>query len=212
MKRFFHRLLERLRGLPANVRVERTTSRAILGSLSLGDQKREPLHLWRAILWPILALLAYQVQAGALAHFGPEVVRIEVGVLVVTFLALHLGTFEGALAAYGVGHVADLFIQGPPGLCRFVAVLVWVVVRVVSARVHAPGWLAAPGATLAAAVGWQAALLAGIGLVAGEGKGPGTIAWLSVVPQAILTAAVALPVHALLARFERIGARGEATR
>lgn len=201
-------LLERLRGGPANVRVDRAASRAILGSLSL-EQKREPMRLWRVPLWPAIALVLYQVQAGLLAHVGPEVVRFEVAVALVTFSALHLGAIEGALAAFCLGYVADLFVQGPPGLCRFVAVAIWTVVRLVSARLTAPPAVATLGWTLGAAACWQAAVLGGLGLVAGAGNGPGTIAWLSVVPQAIVTAIAALPLHAGLVRLERATGGGD---
>jgi len=209
LHRLLDRLVDRLQGVQANLRVERRNAQAILGSLSLGDQKREPMRLWRVLLWPILALVLYQVEAGLLGHFGPEVVRVEVAVIFVTFLALHLGAIEGALAAFAVGYVADLFVQGPPGLCRFVAVAAWTVVRVVSARVSMPAWFASLAWTLGAAIAWQAAVLGGVGLVAGEGNGPGTIAWLSVVPQALLTAIFALPLHAGLGRLDRFSTRGE---
>ncbi len=186
--------------------------RAILGSLSLGGQKREPMRLWRVLLWPIFALVLYQLESGLLPYIGPEVVRVEVAVLFVTFLALHLGAIEGALAAYCVGYVADLFVQGPPGLCRFLAVALWTVVRIASARISLPGWFASIAWTFGAAAAWQAGVLGGVGLVAGEGNGPGTIAWLSVVPQAVLTAAFALPVHAVLGRLDRFTSRGELAR
>ena len=211
MNRQQNRELARLRGTPANLRVERGASQAILGGLSL-DQKREPMRLWRVPLWPLLALFLYQAEAGLLAHLGPEVVRVEVAVLFVVFFALQLGAIEGALAAFAVGYVADLFVQGPPGLCRFVAVAVWTIIRVVSARMNAPMWFASVAWGFGAAAGWQAAVLGGIGLGAGEGQGPGTIAWLSVVPQALLTALFALPLHAALGRLDRFSTRGDGAR
>ncbi|WP_373048263.1 hypothetical protein [Vulgatibacter sp.] len=204
--------IARLRRERGNQRIERQARRAILGSIALGDRRREPTRLWRALLWPLLALALYQVEAGMLAHFGPEVARVEVAVLFVTFFALQLGAIEGAVAAYLVGYVADLFVQGPPGLCRFVAVAVWTLVRVGSARVGMPGWLSILVWTLGAAAAWQAGVLGGLALVAGEGNGPGTIAWLSVVPQAILTALFALPLHAGLGRLDRFSTRGEPAR
>lgn len=207
MNRFLNRLVARLRRRRGNQRIERQRARAILGGISLGDQKREPLRLWRVLLWPLLALVLYQFQSGLLLHVGPEVARVEVTVLVVTFLALHLGAIEGSLAAFAVGYVADLFVQGPPGLCRFLAVALWTVVRIGSARVSMPDWFSAFAWTFGGAAAYQAGVLAGVGLVALEGGGPGTIAWLSVVPQAILTAAFAIPVHRALGWLERYSAR-----
>lgn len=210
------RLIARLRRRRGNQRAvprsSRAPARAILGSLSLGSQKREPMRLWRVLVWPVLALALYQIESGLLPWVGPQVARVEVAVVFVTFLALQVGAIEGALAAYCVGYVADLFVQGPPGLCRFLAVAVWTIVRVGSARVSLPAWFSSLVWTAGAAAAWQAGVLGGVSLVAGEGSGPGTIAWLSVVPQAILTAAFAVPLHAVLGRLDRFTSRGELAR
>lgn len=208
------RLIARLRRRRGNHRaaMRRAPARAILGSLSLGGQRREPMRLWRVLVWPLLALVLYQIEAGLLPHVGPEVARVEVAVVFVTYFALHLGAIEGALAAYCVGYVADLFVQGPPGLCRFLAVAAWTVVRLGSARVGLPAWFSSLVWTLGTAAAWQAGVLGGVELVAQTGSGPGTIAWLAVVPQAMLTAAFAVPLHAALARLDRFTSRGELAR
>lgn len=210
--KFVRRLLFRLRRRRGNQRVSRQASRAILGSISLsGTQRREPMRLWRVLLWPLLALLIFQIEAGLLGHVG-AVARVDVAVLFISFFALHLGAIEGALAAYLVGYVADLFVQGPPGLCRFLAVATWTVVRVASARVSLPTWFSSLVYAGCAAAAYQAGVLGGLSLVAGEGNAPGTIAWLSVVPQAILTAVFAVPLHAALQRLDRLTTRGELAR
>jgi len=191
-----------LRREPENRRVDPSAQREILGSIHLGDSRaKEIAGVWRVLLWAGLALAAFQIQAGLLVH--ADFVRVDAASLLVTFFALRLRAIEGALAAYAVGFVADLFVQGPPGLCRFAAVAVWTA-----------GRLAAPRAGLSSRVGrvvyalvtsavYQLCVLGGLTLVANPGAGPGRIAWLSVVPQALLTAALVLPVHAALASLDR---------
>lgn len=213
MKGLLQRLAARLGRHELNAGGDQLARRVILGGLSLDkNQRREPMRLWRVALWPILALVLYRFESGLLLWVGPEVVRVDVAVLFLTFAALHLGAMEGALAAFAIGYVADLFIQGPPGLCRLLAVATWTVVRVASARVSLPGWFASLMYTAGAAAAFQAGLLGGFSLAAGDGSAPGTIAWLSLVPQSILTAAFAVPVHAALSRLDHLTSRREPAR
>lgn len=213
MKRLLQRLAVRLRRHDIQPEGEREARRVILGGLSLDrNQRREPMRLWRVLLWPLLALFLYRVESGLLPWIGPEVARVDVAVLFLTFAALHLGAMEGALAAFVVGHVADLFIQGPPGLCRLLAMATWTVVRITSARVNLPNWFSSLMYTAGAAAAFQAGLLGGLSLVGGAGSAPGTIAWLSLVPQSILTAIFAVPVHAALSRLDHLTSRREPAR
>lgn len=213
MKRLFHRLATRLLRYEVDPGGEKESRRMILGGLSLDrNQRREPMRLWRVLLWPLVALILYRIEGGLLLWMGPEVARVDVAVLLITFAALHLGAMEGALAAFFVGHVADLFVQGPPGLCRFLAVATWTVVRITSARVSLPNWFSSLLYTGGAAAAFQAGLLGGLSLVAGQGTAPGTIAWLSLVPQSILTAAFAIPIHAALSRLDHLTSRREPAR
>lgn len=198
--RSFQRLLRKKR---PNRRVARFARRATSGrAFSLGAPSKEHTRLWRVLVWGAVALVLSQVEAGLLPHLGPHAVAIDVPLLVVTFCALQLGAIEGAIAAFVLGWIGDLFVQGPPGLCRFMAVAVWTGVRVSSTKVHLPAKLAPVAFTFGAGLVYEAGILAGLAFVAEGGAGPGTIAWLSVVPQAVLTAIAALPLHLGLSRLE----------
>lgn len=198
--RSFQRLLRKRR---VNRRVARFAQRAgMSASFAVAPPAREATRLWRIFVWGGVALVLSQIQAGLLPHLGPTSIRIDVPLLMVTFAALHLGPIEGAVGAFVLGWIGDLFVQGPPGLCRFMAVAVWTGVRVTSAKVRLPAPVAPLVFTFVAGLVYQSGILAGLALVAEDGAGPGRIAWLSVVPQAVLTAIVALPLHQGLARFE----------
>lgn len=198
--RSFQRLLRKRR---PNRRVARFARRAASARpITLGAPSKEGSRLWRVLIWGAVALFLAQVEAGVLPHLGSHAVAIDVPLLVVTFCALQLGAIEGAVAAFVLGWIGDLFVQGPPGLCRFMAVAVWTGVRVSSTKVHLPPALAPVAFTFAAGLVYEAGILAGLAFVAEGEAGPGTIAWLSVVPQAVLTAVAALPLHAGLQRLE----------
>lgn len=193
-----------LRRKPGNKRVDSSAQREILGSIHLGAPRtREVWSLWRVLLWAALALVAYQVQAGLLVHANPGLVRIDATSLLVTFFALRLRTVEGALAAYAVGFVADLFVQGPPGLCRFVAVAVWTAGRIAAPRAGLSSRAGRVVYAFSTSAVYQLGVLGGLTLVANADAGPGRVAWLSIVPQALLAAALVLPVHAALGALDR---------
>ena len=176
--------------------------REILSGLTLGETRTHELRsVWRVLLWAGLLLALFQVQAGLLTRMGPELVRVDLAVLFVTFFALRLGAIEGALAAYAAGYVADLFVQGPPGLCRFLAVAIWTGGRILGNRAGFSSPVGRVIFVLAASALYQAGTLGGLQLA--SVSGPGQIAWLSVVPQAFLAAALALPAHRLLGSLER---------
>ncbi|HEY0841084.1 MAG TPA: hypothetical protein VGD74_12925 [Vulgatibacter sp.] len=191
-------------GRAKNVRVSSSAQREILGGLHLGAPRSQEIYrLWRVFLWAALALVAYQVQAGLLVHARPGLVRVDAVTLLVTFFVLRLGAIEGALAAFAVGYVADLFLQGPPGLCRFLAVAVWNAGRIVAPRAG----LSSKAGRVVYAFGtsalFQLGVLGGLMLVSQPGGGPGRIAWLSIVPQALVAAALVLPAHTALGALDR---------
>lgn len=196
------KLSRSLRG-DGNVRVPRYARRAARAAgLSLGVQRPEEGRAWRALIWGAVALVLASLESGILAHVGPSVARVDVVVLVAVFAGLELGAIEGALAAFAAGYVADLMVLGPPGMCRFLAVAVWMGVRLASVRVQLPPLAATLVFAFGAAAVYQLGVLALLQFAAGRAEGPGTIAWLSVVPHAALTAAFAPPVFRLLAAIE----------
>lgn len=210
------RIVARLRGEEANRRspggaargasnrwANPSAQREILTGLSLGGRPAsEALTLWRALLWGALTLVVYQVQAGFLRQGGPEILRLDVAAIFLIF-TLRLRTIEGVLSAFAVGFVADLFVQGPPGLCRFLAVAIWTAGRMFSSRISPGSKMGAVFLTFGASALFQGGIFGGLALVAADGAGPGQVAWLSVVPQALLAAGAALPIHWALARLER---------
>jgi len=203
--KFLRALALRLRRRQAgNKRVDPSAQREILGSLHLGAPRtREVWSLWRVLLWAALALATFQIQAGLLVHAHPGLVRIDAASLLVTFFALRLRAVEGALAAFAVGYVADLFVQGPPGLCRFVAVAVWTAGRIAAPRAGLSSRAGRVVYAFATSAVYQLGVLGGLTLIANVDSGPGRIAWLSIVPQALLAAALVLPAHAALGVLDR---------
>lgn len=203
------RLLARLEGRSRRRRARnqwlaQSSQREILGSLSLGAARSHELrNLWRIALWAALALIAFQAQAGLLLHVGPELVRLDVAALFVAFFVLRLGAIEGALASFAVGYVADLFVQGPPGLCRFLAVGVWTAGRLLAPRAGFASWAGRLLFVFGVSATYQLGVLGGLQLVAGPESLVGRAIWLSVLPQALVAAAVALPGHAMLSLLER---------
>src|SRR5690606_22925297 len=115
--------------------------RAILGSLPIGAGSRDGRRVWRALVWGLVALLLFQIQAGCKLHVQHPFVRIDVAALVLFYVALELGAIEGAISAFAVGFVADLFLLGPPGVCAFLAVAIWTGAHLIPPRAFRSGWL-----------------------------------------------------------------------
>ena len=72
---------------------------------------------------------------------GSAAARSRVALLAacVVYLGLHGGNVDGSVAAAGIGYVLDLMAGTPKGLMTFLAVLLFVVVRAVSAAVDVRG-------------------------------------------------------------------------
>ena len=178
--------------------------RAIRGSLPIGEQSKEGHRLWRALLWGFIALLLFQFQAGFKLHVQHPFVRVDVASLLLFFIALDLGAMEGALSAFAVGFVADLFVLGPPGLCAFLAVALWTAAHLIPPRVFRSGWLGPWTLALAFSFAFQLGILGIESAIRPAAEAPGTVAWVSTVPVALLTAALALPFRNLFRRLDRM--------
>lgn len=76
-----------------------------------------------------LALVLLSVESVLVRHLGLEVTRIDVGLALVAYVALHATAVEGGLIAFSVGYLLDVFTGRPTGLYPFLAVLVYLVVR-----------------------------------------------------------------------------------
>ena len=83
----------------------------------------------RFFAFSLLALLLLSVESVLVKTFGFEVTRIDVGLALVVYVALRSTTVEGALSAFSVGYLLDVFTGRPTGLYPALAVLVFLLVR-----------------------------------------------------------------------------------
>lgn len=177
--------------------------RAILGSLPVGAGATEGKRAWRAIVWGLVALFLFQLQAGIKLHLPHPFLRIDVAALLLFFIALELGAIEGAISAFVVGFVADLFVLGPPGLCAFVAVALWTGAHLIPPRAFRSGWLGPGTLAFSFSIAFQLGILGIESAIRPSAEAPGPIAWASTVPVAVLTAFFAIPFRSLLRRIDR---------
>ena len=83
-----------------------------------------------AMLAMSLALLC--VESVAVKVFGFSVIRIDVTLALVVFLGLRANTVEGAFTSFAIGYLLDVFTGRPTGLYPFLAVLVFLLVRLLT--------------------------------------------------------------------------------
>lgn len=105
----------------------------------------------RLLITCALALLLLSVESVLVQRMGLQVTRVDVTVVLVVFLGLRASLVEGALTAFAVGYLLDIFAR-PTGLYPFLAVLVFLLARLgaslVDARARALFALACAGGTL----------------------------------------------------------------
>lgn len=87
----------------------------------------------------IFALGLAAVQAALLRWVGGGWFSLALLAACVVYLGLHGGNVDGSVASAGVGYVMDLMAGSPKGLMTFLAVLLFLVVRAVSAAVDVRG-------------------------------------------------------------------------
>jgi hypothetical protein len=83
----------------------------------------------------LFALALAAVQAAVLRWAGGGWLPLSLLAACVVYQGLHGGNVDGSVAAAGVGYVMDLMAGSPKGLLTFLAVLLFVAVRAVSAAV-----------------------------------------------------------------------------
>jgi hypothetical protein len=88
------------------------------------------------------ALLLLALQASFLRFAGGGAFSLALALPCVVYLGLHAATFEGALAAAGVGYALDLAAGGPPGLLTFLAMALFLGSRLAGAAFDMRGWRA----------------------------------------------------------------------
>lgn len=85
------------------------------------------------------ALLLAAVQAALLRWVGGGWFSLTLVAACIVYVGLHGGNVDGSVAAAGAGLVLDLMSGSPKGLMTFLAVLLFVIVRAVSAAVDVRG-------------------------------------------------------------------------
>ena len=116
------------------------------------------------ILPPVVLCLVFLPVEAALLPFlgsGLSILRADVALCAVLWLAVGpAGAIEGAVGAYACGTIADLLYAVQPGLFAFLALLVYVLVRVFSGALDVRG-----PASFAALCGIAAIVQAGLAYV-----------------------------------------------
>src|SRR5262249_2468692 len=84
-----------------------------------------------------IALLFLSVESVLTRELGMQVTRIDVTLVLVVFLGLRAATLEGAFASFVIGYLLDVFTGRPTGLYTFLAVLVFLLTRMLSSLVDA---------------------------------------------------------------------------
>jgi hypothetical protein len=79
-----------------------------------------------------VALLLLTIESAVVKYVGFQVVRIDVTVALVVFLALRANTVEGAVSSFSIGYLLDVMGGNPTWLYCFLAVLVFLLVRLAS--------------------------------------------------------------------------------
>jgi cell shape-determining protein MreD len=134
----------------------------------------------RSAIMLVLTLVLLCIESVAVKVFGFSVTRIDVTLVLVVFLGLRANTVEGAFTAFSIGYLLDVFTGRPTGLYPFLAVLVFLLVRLLSSFVdaRARGLFSA----MAGAATFGHALLAVFFSWLTSLSGGGTVATLSGVP------------------------------
>ncbi|MCY1076570.1 hypothetical protein [Archangium lansingense] len=89
-----------------------------------------------------LALLLLTLESVVVQQLGLAISRIDVTVVLVAFLAMRATTLEGAISSFSVGYLLDLMSGQPTGLFTFLAVLTFLVGKLVVSLVEVRGRVA----------------------------------------------------------------------
>jgi rod shape-determining protein MreD len=84
-----------------------------------------------------LALLVLSVEAAVVRVFGWSAAPIDITVALVVYVAIFAPTVEGSVTAFGLGYLLDALTGRPTGLYAFLAVLLFLMVRVANGLVDA---------------------------------------------------------------------------
>jgi hypothetical protein len=87
----------------------------------------------------LVALVLASLQATVLRYVGGGALSLALALPVVVYLGLHAGNVDGAVGAAAVGYVVDLMAGGPKGLMTFLAVVLFLLSRLVGAALAVQG-------------------------------------------------------------------------
>jgi rod shape-determining protein MreD len=93
----------------------------------------------KPVAYFLFALVVAAVQAALLRWVGGGALSLFLLAACVVYLALHASNVDGSVASAGIGYLLDLLTGSPKGLMTFLAVLVFVLARTVSASVDVRG-------------------------------------------------------------------------
>jgi len=155
------------------------------------------------------ALLLAALQAALLRWLGGGAFSLALLAVCLVHLGLHGGNVDASIAAAGIGYVMDLMAGTPKGLMTFLAVLLFLVVRAVSAAVDVRG-----RAAFALLSGLGALLLALTATIllrntGAPEAGPGAMLVPRMLLEALLTAALSPVVAIGLRRIDALFHREE---
>ncbi len=155
------------------------------------------------VLPPVaLCLLLLPIEAALLPFLGVSALRADLALCAVLWLAVGpAGAVEGAVGAYACGTIADLLYAVQPGLFAFLALLVYVLVRIGSGALDVRG-----PASFAALCGLAALVQAGFayGLLWLLGQRWPADAFPAVLGGAALTAIFGAPAYVALSWTTRV--------
>lgn len=90
----------------------------------------------KLLITTLLAALLLTVESVAVKYLGLSVVRIDVTVALIVFLALRASLIEGAASAFLAGYLLDMMSGRPTGLYSFLGVLTFLLTRLADSFVE----------------------------------------------------------------------------
>ena len=84
----------------------------------------------------LIAMVLLSIEAVLVKYLGLQVSRIDISVALVAFIAIRSAVIEGAVASFTVGYLLDLMSGRPTGLFTFLAVLMFLFLRLADTLVE----------------------------------------------------------------------------
>jgi rod shape-determining protein MreD len=154
-------------------------------------------------LLALLMGLAGMAVSSVLAHrLGLEVTRIELDAVLVVYACISLTTMQAALCSFAAGYLFDLMSGNPTGLYAFVAMLTFMLCRIVIGLVDVRGGFGFAALCAFIDAAHQLLAYATLSTFSSRSGGPAHSALLAVVPTALLTGLVGLLLYPLFHKLD----------